>query len=544
MKIFKNTSIIFLFCFFISINHYGQTISANSNGYFADALRYSQRSLSGSSRVQGMGGVGVATGADISSININPAGLGLIRKGEMSITGSIGSAASNSVYFGNNNSDMRLFAGIPNFGIIFSGAKDDLQEGDFRGGSFGISFSKINNFQSQVNLDGLNPNNSINDYFAQQGEVIGQTSLDRQSENFSSSTGFNNLTGAAYYSKLIDVAYRINTNQQGNIIDTTFLPHIWSTYSLFNLQQSEIIKIKNGMYQWDFSYGANYKDKIYFGIGLGLTRINYRRSNEFQETPTQAGRYDGLNLFSSYTARGGGVNLKGGIIFRPNDAVRIGINFTTPTYLSINENLSGDFTSTVNGEKLTVPLLNSNAFTMMSPMRVSPGIAFFLGKRGMISGEFEVVNYASARLFNSPGNNFYKGDNQTISNIYQTTANIKLGAEFRYEMLRFRAGYAFYGDPYSNGKVTPFATTTGMDRSTNAFTLGFGVRNSDMYFDAALIIYPNVISYYQVYDKVNENIINANGTIIPLVTPGPAPIAEIKNNLTTLNFTIGTYFGQ
>ena len=162
----------------------------------------------------------------------------------------------------------------------------------------------------------------------------------------------------------------------------------------------------------------------------------------------------------------------------------------------------------------------------------------------MISGEVEILNYASARLFNEPGKNFYNGDNQTINNIYQTTANIKLGAEIRYEILRFRAGYAFYGDPYLNGKVTPFSTTKGLDRSMNAFTLGFGIRNSDMYFDAALIIYPNVKSYYQVYDKVNENIINANGTQLPLVTPGPAPIAEIKNNLTTFNFTIGTYFGQ
>ena len=130
------------------------------------------------------------------------------------------------------------------------------------------------------------------------------------------------------------------------------------------------------------------------------------------------------------------------------------------------------------------------------------------------------------------------------NNNFQTTANFKLGAEIRYEILRFRAGYAFYGDPYLNGKITPFSSSNGLDRSRNAFTLGFGIRNADMYFDAALIVYPNSKSYYQLYDEVNENTVIENGRKIELVSPGPAPIAEIKNNLTTLNFTIGTFFGQ
>ncbi|TAH26624.1 MAG: hypothetical protein EAZ07_03990 [Cytophagales bacterium] len=514
-----------------------QQIFPNSNGYYVDALRYSQKSISGTSRTQGMAGVGVATGADISSAQINPAGLGLLRKGEMTITGSLGAANTTSNYFGSSSDDVRIFGGIPNFGFVFSNAKDDLQQGDFRGGSFAISFSKIHNFQNQININGVNPNNSIIDDFAQQGNRIGLNRLNQESDDYADNkvTGFPDYTSAAYYSRLIDQTQ----------VDTFFLPNVFTSYLINNVQQSEIIKIKNGMYQWDFAYGGNYKDKIYFGGGIGLVRINYRREGEYNEVIKNP-ELQSITILDKYSARGGGINFKGGIIVRPIDALRVGLNFTTPTYFSVNEVNDGTLSSVVNGSNLSVPLLQTiNNYSMFSPMTFSSGVAYFFGKHGFVSADLELVDYRNSRLINSPGKNFYEGDNRTIKSIYQTTANIKIGAELRYESLRFRLGYAFFGDPFAGGKQSPFAEPASLDRSRNAFTLGFGIRQSNMYFDVALIAYPNVKSFYQLYNSVSpDEVIAPNGEIIPLVNAGPAPVAEIKNTLTTFNFTIGTYFGR
>ncbi|HSI91080.1 MAG TPA: hypothetical protein VK927_08185, partial [Adhaeribacter sp.] len=51
-----------------------------------DALRYSNLSFGGTARIQGIGGAQTALGADASSMNGNPAGLGFYRKSEFTFS--------------------------------------------------------------------------------------------------------------------------------------------------------------------------------------------------------------------------------------------------------------------------------------------------------------------------------------------------------------------------------------------------------------------------------------------------------------------------
>ena len=48
-----------------------------------DALRYSYPSISGSARIQAIGGTNISLGGDISSAFINPAGLGQFKTNEI-----------------------------------------------------------------------------------------------------------------------------------------------------------------------------------------------------------------------------------------------------------------------------------------------------------------------------------------------------------------------------------------------------------------------------------------------------------------------------
>jgi hypothetical protein len=61
-----------------------------SAGIFAqnvdDALRYSQIFYGGTTRFTSMGGAFTAVGGDISSLSQNPAGLGVFRSSEFTIT--------------------------------------------------------------------------------------------------------------------------------------------------------------------------------------------------------------------------------------------------------------------------------------------------------------------------------------------------------------------------------------------------------------------------------------------------------------------------
>ena len=62
------------------------TFSGASAQNVDDALRYSNIYYGGTARFMSMGGAFTALGGDISSLSQNPAGLGVFRSSEMTIT--------------------------------------------------------------------------------------------------------------------------------------------------------------------------------------------------------------------------------------------------------------------------------------------------------------------------------------------------------------------------------------------------------------------------------------------------------------------------
>lgn len=81
--------------------------------------------LTGTARYVGMGGAMEALGADISAISTNPAGVGLFRKNQISLSAGViaGGGADNSVSFGHSTIDIKGKKSHPTFdqvGIVWS----------------------------------------------------------------------------------------------------------------------------------------------------------------------------------------------------------------------------------------------------------------------------------------------------------------------------------------------------------------------------------------------------------------------------------------
>ena len=70
-----------------------------------DALRYSSVNYFGTARSMAMGGAFGAVGADFSVMSTNPAGLGLYKTAEFTVTPFISLAETKSGYFGSAASD-------------------------------------------------------------------------------------------------------------------------------------------------------------------------------------------------------------------------------------------------------------------------------------------------------------------------------------------------------------------------------------------------------------------------------------------------------
>jgi hypothetical protein len=489
-----------------------------SYGYYEDALRFSQRTGLGTARFSGIAGAQTALGGDIGSIAYNPAGLGFFNKSEFSFTPSLGFYRSKADFIGNSSNSFNSGFNLNNLGIVFCSAKDDVVPGSYRGGSFGISLTRTNDFTAKFGYRGDNEYNSMIDYFVQRANGIPVSTIENEIEDESPYRP-TSLEALAYYTFLL------NPNSDNK-----------TYYNLIEgetVRQREIVKTSGGENQWNFSYGGNYADKFYFGASLGLSSLNYKEEKTYSEDVlTDNDNFDPLYSFilkDNLNVTGSGINFSGGFIYRANDIVRFGGSFVTPTaYYRVVEdystNLAADFNNTLDlssGGKVQDQdedlLPGEFEYKLITPLRLTGGIAFFVKKSGFISADIEYVSYNRSRI--EPSDSYYSfdDDNQTIANIYKPTFNLKVGGEYRFDIFRLRGGFALYGDPYVN--------FDDVKRGSQQLTAGAGIRQKDFYVDFALVKSMSKTGYSPY-----------------TLSSGNNPSALISTGSTNATFTVGFFF--
>jgi long-subunit fatty acid transport protein len=113
-------------------------------------------------------------------------------------------------------------------------------------------------------------------------------------------------------------------------------------------------------------------------------------------------------------------------------------------------------------------------------------LAYFFGKRGLLSADVEMVNFsgmyvASAELGPYANQQFKDKYNTQMSRNFQTALNMKVGAEFRLTpSWTLRGGVASYGNGFSS-------TYDSIDRSQFQLSGGLGYRSSTYYVDLAFV---------------------------------------------------------
>jgi hypothetical protein len=466
-------------------------------GYYNDALLFSQSRYGGSARVQGMGGVQIGLGGDVSNILSNPAGLGFFNRSEVSFTPSVNFHSTSTDYINTTTDAFDTRFNINNIGIVFNRSRNRQIAGDWRGGSFGISFTRINNLNNEFRYRGNNPGTSIIDYFL--------NSADGRTPN-----QLSGLTELAYYNYLI--------NPEGPP------QNLYNSFVIgFPQLQEETVSTSGGQNQWSLSYGGNYADKVYFGLGLGFTSLDYLNEKVYREGFVGE-PINNLQINERFRVNGGGINGTIGVIVRPNDMFRFGASFVTPTVYYLNDEssfiLSTNYNNFYYPEEDTVlnSLVSESSITvsnynLQTPMRVNAGVAYFFGKDGFISADIEYLNYRSNRLSTNAFS--MDEDNQTIRNLYNSAINFKLGGEYRYEIFRFRAGGGYYSDP--------FAVSDGLNRARLNFSVGIGLRLPTFFMDLAVL-----------NNRFNSSYIPYDDAMVPT--------AEIRNNSTSGILTVGFNF--
>jgi hypothetical protein len=344
--------------------------------------------------MQAMGGVHSALGADISSIAGNPAGLGFYNRSEVALGLGYVNLQTQSSYLGTGNSASNSFMQIPTFGLVLGGASE-LSSSNWRG-SFGVGYSRQVLISQPISLSGTNNRSSILDRFIEKAnskDATGQ-SLDDEYDSFGNSA--DSPEAVAYQ------AYLINPNSK-----TQGAP--FERYeSNLPVEQSGSMENTGAISQWDISYGAAYKSKLYVGIGVHFSKLNVTSTSYWEEQFKGANIVGGLKYQEQLTTSGSGISATLGMIYKMSSSLRVAISLQTPTYFDqMNERMDGVLTPRVFGipsfnaqgapiiiTKVGPVKLTPNEFSyqLSTPMRLSGGAAYLLGKKALISLDMEYVN--------------------------------------------------------------------------------------------------------------------------------------------------------
>ena len=456
--------------------------------YAQDAIRFSTFQPGSSSRIKAIGNAGTAIGGDVSSVGGNPAGLGFFTRTEYSVTPEFNGTTNKASYLGQGSSATNNSVNLNNAAIVFYNRVNTPRGMDKSKGwlsvNFGIGYSRTNNFNETINYGAKNNNNSITNYYA----------------NLANSDGINagTLPGWAY---------------DHNLIDLYGTPAAYGSNAYPGVTQLNNIVRTGGQSEINFSVGANYSNKLYLGLGIGLTDLNYTSVNDFTESGlasvlegTPAVAVD-RNYTSRYTqeqnTNGSGFNAKFGLMYKIEENLRFGALFTTPTFMTVNDTYSESLNSRVNTTNYSsgpgdYPL----TYSMRTPLKLAGGLSYFINQFGFITGDVEYVDYTQTSI-NSNSNYSNAYDNGIIRNNYRSAINAHVGAEARLSNnFSLRGGYGMQGSPLKQNGVDTKTVSGGLGYR---FNNGYFIDATYSHVDGTQTITPYTVATNSPSASVNRS---------------------------------------
>jgi long-subunit fatty acid transport protein len=396
-----------------------------SQQYAFDALKYSFPNQTGTARYVGMGGALGALGSDISCIGNNPAGLGMIRNTEFSVSPAMLFNFTESDFDGSKYPEDKFVFNIGSIGGVYCRRFNKDKSTGMQFLNFGLSYQRTNNFNNNLFFTGTDSTFSIAQKFtdAAQGFTPGVLTAD-----------FEKL---ALNTFLIDTAGNTTTYENLGLMNTQA-----KGFSRQNLNSGSTGDIL-------LSGAINYANKLFVGVSFGVSILHYKRENNYTETDINdlSPRFHSLNFKEVIDVSGVGVNVKAGVVYKPLDWFRVGFAFHTPTWYGISEDSYANLTTNLNiGQFNSRSVTQTFEYNLVTPWRIQGSLGFLAFKRMAIGVEYEFADYTNINL--RPSSNSFLAENAYIDTVFSSSHIIRLGAEFKLDPFKIRAGYNFQSDPF------------------------------------------------------------------------------------------------
>ena len=453
-----------------------------------DALRLSWYQLKGTARNQAIGGAMVSLGGDATANHINPAGLAFFKTSDVFLTPGLQFGKSKSMFRGTNNTG----TGQTNFdlgtsGFVFGGFGHKAKN------SFGITVTQQANFNYTTYYKGLNDYSSYAEPLAD--EFAASNLYPDDALKYDSKISI--PTRMAIYTYLVDTA-----TVNGNL---TVIAHSENPSSR---DQENRVESSGGITEINLGWGSEVSKKFMAGISLGINIINQERRTYFHESDATGNANNDFSFLTydeTLIIKGSGLNLRGGLIYRPKEYIRLGLAVHTPTWMALKETVSSGFAADL--ENLFGPgngydsvgmatitggseqtenryMLNSPTKIMISGSYVFREVADITRQKGFITADIEYTNYKWMNYgpdngeSNTESKAEYEPYNEAIDAVYKGTFNFRLGGELKFKTIMARAGFAYYTSPYNDEEL----------KGRKMFVSGgLGYRNKGIFIDLTYV---------------------------------------------------------
>ncbi|HET9056157.1 MAG TPA: hypothetical protein VFN30_04840 [Chitinophagaceae bacterium] len=455
----------------------------------ADVLRYSFYPQNGTARNLAIGGAMGSLGGDVNATFVNPAGLSFYKTSEFVFTPGLYLNNNKSLYRESATKEKKNLFGIGPVGFVVG---SPIRNNPQNSHALSIAFTQSASFNNRIKYKGLNNYSSFTEMWAEEaaksGKTIDEIILDNQYA-FSSALGL--------YTYLIDTFRITPTTLQIKGLPEFLLDNGQA------VEQENTLTTRGGIYDLALGYAYNSKDKFYIGGSIGLPIVSYKRTTEYSERDTSANagnRFNYFNYTENFKTTGAGFYAKLGLIFKPQEFIRLGIAIHSPSFLFLTDKRSASLTAdtedynqlaSVSSDDLTGGRQGETKYQLLTPWKfiISGSYVFrevenVKKQKGFITADIEYIHHKGSSFYSGADQPteedrlYYKTLNKIVRNDYKGAFNFRLGGELKFNIIMARLGFAYYGNPNKDAALKARQTLV---------SGGIGYRNKGMFIDLTYV---------------------------------------------------------
>ncbi len=433
-----------------------------------DALRISSIFPGGTARSAGMANAYGAIGADPASIGINPAGFGMYRTSELSLTPSFEVNDATATYYGTEAGDTQPRAFFNNLALVLNNPSDG---GDWRSGTFGVIYDRQASHHWRRVAEGEMVPSTIVEAFVNEAEGT----MEAQLYDF-----------FPFTSALAWETYAINPLDSGSTSYLGGIPFGSPT------DQLHTIETRGSSNNTSFFYAGNYLDRLYLGASVGISGHRYKRTTVHSETSSDEDLdLKDLSYREELSTNGNGLDVKVGIMGRITERFRMGASFHSPQWMQFNDTYFNEMRTEFRTPDATGRTSYSAtspdglfSYRLKTPWRGVLSAAYVAGSNGLISVDYEYADFSTMQF--RPSSRIastydFATENAIIANTFRPVHSLRIGTEWRIGNWYYRIGGGYVPDAYvkedaRHGQAM-LTFAAGIGYRTDHFALDLGLQH-------------------------------------------------------------------